>query len=81
MRKDYSQIKSIEELEAAQREVSAEIAAHQQKVASGDGGPGKSFAFSNILSSGVRTFARRLPYDTLLLWLLKYARRRFFRSK
>lgn len=73
----YSEIKTMEDLERAQRSVRAGLDAKKEAVRCSVMGVRESYSPSNIMMSGLRAVSSVIPVDRLLLLAVEAVRKKF----
>ncbi|MCQ2162750.1 MAG: hypothetical protein MJY86_05680 [Bacteroidales bacterium] len=73
----YSEIKTMEDLERAQRSVRAGLDAKKEAVRCSVMGVRESYSPSNIMMSGLRAVSSVIPVDRILLVAVEAIRKRF----
>lgn len=75
----YSYINNIPELEAAQRQIKAKLKEKTSEMTERFYDLRESFTPSNLLVSGIRSISGFIPFDTILLFLIRRLRNRMNR--
>ncbi|MBQ0143811.1 MAG: hypothetical protein KBS78_01350 [Bacteroidales bacterium] len=73
----YSEIKTMEDLERAQRSVRAGLDAKKEAVRCSVMGVRESYSPSNIMMSGLRAVSSVIPVDRILLVAVEAIRKKF----
>lgn len=73
----YSEIKTMEDLERAQRSVRAGLDAKKEAVRCSVMGVRESYSPSNIMMSGLRAVSSVIPVDRILLVAVEAVRKKF----